>query len=275
MDEADYAKGVKGASWDAPATLGGGEAAPMDSESARVYRFRKRYDLSARVWKDLGEQQRKIFDIVREGVALGRDFKTVEKDLLTFVNFPDGGARVMASWRGMFPNTPEGRRKALALEYKKINFPRQAPGQLILKREDIAKMEAYIKSKIDGPMPEAVKSHNTRLGKGGIDYRVMRSMRTEQAAMLADEQTDFAGKSIAATGQVRFVLARGRDYWNCGCERAAQGHSPDCKKGVYYLNDPERPEIPVHPNCGCQWEPVLKTQIKLWRNIMSPPELNI
>jgi 6-pyruvoyl-tetrahydropterin synthase len=101
-------------------------------------------------------------------------------------------------------------------------------------------------------LPAAVKQYATRLGKAGLDYRAIRIARTEQTAMLADEQTAIAEDSNIATGEMDFVMERGRDHWNCNCEKYAE-QSP------WKVDDPDRPEIPVHPNCVCSWSPRLKT----------------
>ena len=85
-----------------------------------------------------------------------------------------------------------------------------------------------------------------------MDYRVIRIARTETAAMLADEQTDIAENSLICDGLMYFVMDRGRDHWNCNCEHYSE-QSP------WRVDDPERPDILVHPNCMCQWRPHLKT----------------
>jgi hypothetical protein len=74
--------------------------------------------------------------------------------------------------------------------------------------------------------------------------------------MLADEQTDIARNSAISTGEMDFVMERGRDAWGCNCEKYAE-QSP------WKVDDPDRPEIPVHPNCGCVWRPRLKTDAEI------------
>jgi len=51
-------------------------------------------------------------------------------------------------------------------------------------------------------------------------------------------------------------MDRGRDHWGCNCEKYAE-QSP------WKVDDPDRPEIPVHPNCMCEWRPRLKTDAEI------------
>jgi hypothetical protein len=97
-----------------------------------------------------------------------------------------------------------------------------------------------------------VKQYAARLGKAGLDYRAIRVAKTETAAMLADEQTEIAEDSDICSGEMDFVMDRGRDHWNCNCEHYAE-------QNPWKVDDPDRPEIPVHPNCMCEWRPRLKT----------------
>jgi hypothetical protein len=101
-------------------------------------------------------------------------------------------------------------------------------------------------------LPDAVRQYATKLGKAGLDYRAIRIARTEQASMLADEQTEIAENSDICSGEMDFVMDRGRDHWNCNCEKYAE-------QNPWKVDDPDRPQIPVHPNCMCEWRPRLKT----------------
>jgi hypothetical protein len=76
--------------------------------------FSKRCDLSAAIRKAVEEeeQQQNIFTVLRAGRALGRDVKDIAADLETFINYSDGGKRVMGRWNHVFPNTEKGRREA-------------------------------------------------------------------------------------------------------------------------------------------------------------------
>jgi hypothetical protein len=94
-----------------------------------------------------------------------------------------------------------------------------------------------------------------RFGQAGIDYRTMRIMRTETAAMLADEQADIARDSDISDGMVDWVLEPGRDGWNCRCAEVAS-------LGPYHI-DELGDAIPLHPNCNCTLRPHLKTDEEL------------
>jgi hypothetical protein len=227
------------------------------------YAFRKRADLSSQVWKAAEEQEQKIFDVIRGGRALGRDVKDIGKDLETFINYPNGGERVVGRWKSMFPNTEQGRREAWKREYLAAHGGLQPGSQAAraLLREPDAR--SWVKQKMAETtqrgtprLPDAVKQYASRLGKAGLDYRAIRISRTETAAMLADEQTDIARNSAISTGEMDFVMERGRDAWGCNCEKYA-AQSP------WKVDDPARPEIPVHPNCGCVWRPRLKTDAEM------------
>jgi len=60
-------------------------------------------------------------------------------------------------------------------------------------------------------------------------------------------------------------------FHNCSCEHYAE-------QNPWRVDDPERPEIPVHPNCMCQWVPRLKTDdeiIKAFKEEMDDDEMKI
>ncbi|MCL1993466.1 MAG: hypothetical protein FWG66_11035 [Spirochaetes bacterium] len=117
---------------------------------------------------------------------------------------------------------------------------------------DFAKYNEQSQKTMSPLVPDSVKQYAKRLGKAGLDYRCIRVMRTEQAAMLADEQITLAMDSDICTGELDWVMTQGRDAWSCNCEKYS-------KKSPWKVDDPERPEIPLHPNCTCQWYPRLKT----------------
>ncbi|MCL1994081.1 MAG: hypothetical protein FWG66_14135 [Spirochaetes bacterium] len=83
------------------------------------YQFRKRGDLSSRVWKVVEEQEQMVMDVLRGGIAAGRDSRQIAGDLETMINYKDGGKRVAGRWMGMFPDTEKGRRQAWEREYLK------------------------------------------------------------------------------------------------------------------------------------------------------------
>jgi hypothetical protein len=223
------------------------------------YRFRRRADLSTQVWKAVQEQERMILDVLQGGRALGRNAKDVCGDLEAFINYPNGGERVVGRWMGMLPNTEAGRRQAWEREYLAAHGGLQpgSDGAMSLLRQEDARDWVWRKmaeaTKRGTPrLPAAVRQYAARLGKAGLDYRAIRIARTETTAMLADEQTEIAGNSLISTGEMDFAMDRGRDHWNCSCEKYAE-QSP------WKVDDPDRPEIPVHPNCMCAWLPRLRT----------------
>ena len=102
-----------------------------------------------------------------------------------------------------------------------------------------------------GKLEPGDEAYVKRFGRAGIDYRTMRIMRTETAAMLADEQAAIARDSSISSGLVDWVLEPGRDGWNCRCAELAAG-------GPYNIDDLPA-AIPLHPNCNCQLRPRLLT----------------
>ena len=213
------------------------------------YQFAKRADLSTLVWEAVEEQEQMVFDVVQGGRALGRNVKDISGDLETFIKYHDGGERVVGRWMGMFPNTEAGRKEAWQREYLAAHGglqPGSDAAKVMLKQPDA---QAWVKQKMEETtkrgtprLPAAVKQYAVRLGKAGLDYRAIRIARTETTAMLADEQVEIAENSAISTGEMDFVMERGRDHWNCNCEHYAE-------QNPWRVDDPERPEIPVHPNC--------------------------
>jgi len=177
------------------------------------YQFTKRADLSTQVWKAVEEQEQMVFDVVQSSRALGRNAKDICGDLEAFINYPDGGAKVVGRWGKMFPNTEEGRKEAWKREYLAAHGglqPGSDAAKAMLRQPDA---KAWVEQKMTETtkrgtprLPDAVKQYATRLGKAGLDYRAIRIARTEQAAMLADEQTAIAENSDIATGEMDFVM---------------------------------------------------------------------
>jgi hypothetical protein len=229
--------------------------------------FTKRYDLSASVWAAVGEEEQSIFTIVRTGRALGRDVKDIAADLEAYVNYGDGGKRVMARWNHMFPNTDKGRREAWKRQYLADHpGPNGEPYQMFTEEARAAlrtpEARAYLKEKtaaktrLGTPLrPDVVKEYHGRLGAAGIDYRTMRIMRTETAVALAERQEAIARNSDICTGMVDWVLQKGRDGWNCKCAEYAAG-------GPYEVDHLPGP-VPLHPNCNCQLRPHLKSKAEI------------
>jgi len=227
------------------------------------YQFRKRADLSEQVWEAVEDQEKAVFDVIRGGRVAGRNVKQVCGDLEQYINKPNGGEIVVGRWGKMFPNTEEGRREAWRREYLTAHGglqPGSDAAKALLRQPDA---QAWVKQKMDETtkrgtprLPSAVRSYATRLGKAGLDHRAIRIARTETTAMVADEQLAIAENSDICTGEMDFVMERGRDHWNCNCEKYAE-------KNPWKIDDPERPEIPVHPNCMCEWRLRLKTDAEI------------
>jgi hypothetical protein len=229
--------------------------------------FTKRYDLSAAVWKAVGEEEQNIFAIVRTGRALGRDVKDIAADLETFINYGDGGKRVMARWGHMFPNTEKGRREAWKRQWLADHpGPDGEPYQMFTGEARAAlrapEAQAWVKermaakTRLGAPLrPDVVKEYHGRLGAAGIDYRTMRIMRTETAVALNERQEAIARNSAICTGQVDWVLQKGRDGWNCKCAEYAAG-------GPYDVDELPAP-VPLHPQCSCQLRPHLKSDAEI------------
>ena len=176
------------------------------SESARPY------DLSPDVW---GEMQEKVFAVIEEGRRLGRDVKTIGKDLEILVKYPDGGKRVKGRWLYMKPKE---------------------------KKDDE-----------DG-------IYETRLGEAGLDYRVIRVLRTEGQREFNERLTAQA-KGFAGTGKVKRILSPHRDAWKCFCLEAKdwinRGGGKEPEKIPHHFR------APLHPNCECYDEPVFLTEEEL------------
>jgi hypothetical protein len=223
------------------------------------YEFRKRKDLSQLVWNAVEEQEHRVFDVIQGGRSMGRNVKDIGKDLETLINYKDGGERVVGRWMGMFPDTEAGRRAGWERDYLKEHGNLQygtKDAKALLKQPDA---KAWIDQKMKETtkrgtprLPDACRQYANRLGKAGLDYRAIRIARTETTAMVADEQEKIAENSDICTGEMDWVMERGRDAWNCNCEKYAD-MSP------WKVDDPDRPEIPLHPNCMCEWRPRLKT----------------
>lgn len=182
--------------------------------------FQKRADLSTQVWRALEEMEARIFDVIRGGRALGRDARAIGQDLEVFIRYRDGGERVLGRWGAMFPNTAAGRRAAWEREYLAAHGQVQvgsADARALLQTEDAWNWLEYkrlTQTRRKTPaLPAAVKDYAARLGKAGLDYRVIRVMRTESAALLTDEQTRIARESPVMSGRVRWVLSAGREHW--------------------------------------------------------------
>ena len=232
------------------------------------YKFRQRENLSDLVWKAVDQQEQAILDVVRGGIAAGRDVRQIAQDLEVYINYPNGGERVVGRWMGMFPNTEAGRREAWQREYLAAHGglqPRSDAARALLSQPDaqewVRQKMAETTQRGTPRLPEAVQQYAGRLGKAGLDYRAIRIARTEMSQMLSDEAKDIARNSYICTGKVDWVMARGRDAWACRCEELSKGGPYDVDNMV----DKEGNSIdcPLHPNCSCVLQPHLKTDAEI------------
>ena len=228
------------------------------------YEFSKRANLSALVWRAVKSQETAVLNVIQGGRAAGRNVRDISRDLETYINFKDGGKRVLGRWRNMFPNTEAGRRKAWQREYLAAHGdfqPGSDAARRLLRQPDaqewVRKRMAETTKRGTPRLPDAVKQYANRLGSAGLDYRAIRIARTETCAMVANEQLKIAENSNICTGEMDFVMERGRDHWNCNCETYSKGS--DGEGSPWKVDDPNKPNIPVHPNCMCEWRPRLKT----------------
>jgi hypothetical protein len=225
------------------------------------YVFTQRYDLSTRVWKSVEDMESSVIALLQGSIAMGETRLGTIKSLETYINHTDGGERVMGRWGKMFPNTPQGRREAWKREYLKFHDlqPGSEGAHAMLKtpeaKEWLEGMMAEKTQRGTPRLPDAVAQYSRRLGKAGLDYRVIRLERTTIAELLSDEKKETAMNSFVSTGKMEWVLERGRDHWSCRCEELAAG-------GPYDASDPRDKygnpiDIPLHPNCSCMWRPIL------------------
>ena len=119
------------------------------------YVFRKKFNLSERVWAAVNENEQAIFKMVREGRARGRDIKDIAKDLEIYITDSNrGGERVMGRWGKLKP----------------AGLP--ADADLRTKYYRDLKQQGLL------TLTPAQKAYRARFGKAGIDYRTLRIMRT-------------------------------------------------------------------------------------------------
>jgi hypothetical protein len=241
--------------------------------------FSKRHDLSASVWAAVEEEEQKIFTVLRTGRAMGRDVRDIAGDLEAFINYPDGGKRVMGRWGHMFPDTAKGREEGWKRQwlrdhpdpehgpYQVLHRPLE-PDEIDMAKRELEKPEAqeWVRQQMartyrGKPVrPDVVREYHGRLdnpdiGRVGLDYRAVRYARTETAVALSERQKSIARNSNICTGKVDWILLPNRDGWNCKCAEYAAG-------GPYDVDDlPD--SIPAHPNCDCQLLPHLKTDAQI------------
>jgi hypothetical protein len=243
--------------------------------------FFKRFDLSTAVWNNVEEQEARVLDIINGGLALARDPVDIAKDLEVFVNYENGGARVIGRWGKLIsPYNADGTRDEKKIregwqrEYLKtrgLTYWRYEPNA----RTEPAEYAEWLETKnaLESPLaeqwiaehsigksgrvllPPAGRGYVSRIGKTGLDYRVIRVVRTQTQFTLQEEEKEWA-RSAIGKGAVKWVLEPERDHWGCQCEKYA---------GKEYPVD-ELPSVP-HPNCNCRFEPVVKTQAELAKEL--------
>jgi hypothetical protein len=216
-----------------------------------IAKFYDNFDLSGLIWKDIDVQQDKILAIIRGGIAQGRDPVDIARDLEVFLKYHDGGKRVLGRWRNMIPPGREAEALAEKADHM-IAIGVMAPQD---------KAPWIERSLITAThRPYQVSQYARRVGSAGLDYRVIRVVRTETQFFLQEEQKQIASDPITATGKARWILdAAHRDY-RCKCAEYAKGivggvqvGTPD---GIY---DVDTLPKPPHPNCLCVFKPVLKS----------------
>lgn len=222
-------------------------------------RFYETFDLSGAVWKDVELQQEKILAVIRGGIAQMRDPVDIARDLEIFLKYHDGGKRVVGRWRNMIPPG----REAEALEEQADRMISRGA----MHPEEKARWIEQA-SKASAPIPAMVDQYIRRIGAGGLDYRVIRIVRTETQFFLQEEQKQIASDPITATGKIQWLLdAAHRDY-RCKCGEYARGlvggvqvGTPD---GIY---DADKLPNPPHPNCLCVFKPVLKSSEEIFKSL--------
>jgi hypothetical protein len=243
--------------------------------------FFKRFDLSTSVWNNVEEQEERILEVINGGRAMARDPVAIAKDLEVFVNYENGGARVIGRWGKLISaynadgtrneeRIHEGwqreylRTKGLTYWQYEPN-PQTEPVEYAewLKTKNTLESplaEQWIKEHSKGKrgrelLPPAARNYSNRIGKAGLDYRAIRVVRTQMQFTLQEEEKEWA-RSVIGKGTVKWVLEPERDHWGCQCEKYA---------GKEYPVE-ELPPVP-HPNCNCRFEPAVKTQAELAKEL--------
>jgi len=275
----DYIKWAKSLSRKAVIALGAGHASPLQASLLRIpqrasyagqmyttggtvaagYTAVNRYDLSSRVWAAVTETQEQILDIVNGGNAMGRDKKTIAKDLEEFCK-PNGGARVKGRWGRLAPD------KKLEKETNKIAAAQGIDTWNVegMKR---ARAEAMKKLKAEGwQMAPEAREYYSRLGSAGVDYRTLRVARTEATNARLEAEKEGARKYGWPFMQWQYDGENG----NVPCACHGDGHGGTDKDGSNYSKGMIRgsqigstegffliddfPPTP-HPLCGCAGRP--------------------
>jgi hypothetical protein len=218
-----------------------------------------------------------IFAVLEGGRAMGRDVKDIGKDLETFINYKDGGERVVGRWMSMVsPYKADGTRdeKKIKQGWERAYIEKLNEGKDVLGKDwieypspearrilDEPQAQAWIQQESTGKsgrtlLPPGARAYSSRLGKAGLDYRAIRVLRTESAVNFNERQDRLAETNPASTGKIMRKLDEHRDSWKCECQAAAKA----CRDAEGWIprDIPEKWRVPLHPNCMCQDRPIMK-----------------
>jgi hypothetical protein len=266
------------------------------SEARRV-EFLRTYHLSdstspMQVWDILSESaaeaEERIFAVLEGGRAMGRDAKDIGKDLETFINYKDGGERVIGRWMSMVsPYKADGTRdeKKIQQGWERAYIEKLNEGKDVLGGDwieypspearrilDEPQAKAWIRQESTGKsgrtlLPPGARAYTNRFGKAGLDYRAIRIMRTESAVNFNKRQDRRAETNPASTGKIMRKLDEHRDSWKCLCQEAAKA----CRDAGGWRPSEILPEYraPLHKNCMCQDRPIMKDVNEFLDEIMN------
>lgn len=110
-----------------------------------------------------------------------------------------------------------------------------------------AKLKKAVESANEDAIRAAVQWHAYHKAA----YHARMTARTEIARAATESMVDSAEQM--GVERVRFVLNKTR-HTPDECDDAAAGSSPGERPGVYRLDDPARPQPPLHPNCMCYYD---------------------
>jgi hypothetical protein len=276
----------------------------------RRVEFLRKYHLSdstspMHVWdilsENAAEMEERIFAVLEGGRAMGRDVKDIGKDLEAFINYKDGGERVVGRWMSMVsPYKADGTRdeKKIQQGWERAYIEKLNEGKDVLDKDwidyppngvprlsnplhdpyaeirrilDEPQAQAWIQQESTGKsgrtlLPPGARAYTSRFGKAGLDYRAIRVLRTESAVNFNDRQDRLAETNPASTGKVMRKLDEHRDAWKCQCQEAAK-YIRD-KGGMAPQDIPPEWRAPLHKNCMCQDRPVMKDPKEFLSEIM-------
>ena len=209
--------------------------------------FRQRYDLSSSVWASVNNIERRVFSLIQQGLAEGRDVRDLAADLEIYARFSDGGQRVMGRWRAMTPvRMPDGS---------------QIPADADLRAHPYYDM--WHGGVLDRKLTPEEAAYRQRFGRAGLDYRISRIIRTETTNFLCDEQVAIAQDASFSTGKVKWILDRTEVNVCDHCLKMSRGGENG--QGIYTLAEldemDKRPAL--HPNCECTLRVITRRQAEI------------